>query len=169
MKIIIYKKLDGTISMSQISYRDGSLSWGITNRINDGMSEKESLEFEAHKAMKKMENGTTFRIGNTTDFPGGSADGLFDCTFFNAFTDDHPGAQVDIDIPRAKDVAHTIRRNDRAEKMEPLDRYASVPAMFTEIEAERQVVRDSNAAVQIGIDAANTVELLKDQINTLRS
>ena len=71
---------------------------------------------------------------------------------------------IQIDINKARDIAHEKRREVRAKAFEPLDKMiaAQIPGVDIEdVEAERQKIRDANAALQSEIDAAtDAAELL---------
>lgn len=74
---------------------------------------------------------------------------------------------ITVDIIKAKEISHNIRRQDRAEKMKPLDIEATIPAMATEAEAQRQVIRDANDAIQREIDSAVNADELKVALSKL--
>ena len=74
---------------------------------------------------------------------------------------------ITIDINKAKEIAHSKRRGARAVEFAPLDIQATIPSLATQAEAERQVIRDKYAAIQTQIDAANTVEELKEVVKVL--
>ena len=102
----------------------------------------------------------------TTEMPNGTLDGRFNKTFRNAFK--HGGGhKVDVDMPKAKEIAHGKRRRARDAEMAPLDIEATIPSKATQAETKRQVIRDKYAAIQSSIDAATTVEQLKSIIVSL--
>ena len=68
---------------------------------------------------------------------------------------------ITINIDKAKNIAHDIRRAKRSEEFAPLDVQASIPSQATAAEAARQVVRDKYAAMQTEINAAATPEEIK--------
>lgn len=68
---------------------------------------------------------------------------------------------IQVNITKAKDIAHTARRAARAEEFKPLDVQATVPSLAVEAEAARQVVRDKYATMQKQIDAAATSDEIK--------
>ena len=70
-----------------------------------------------------------------------------------------------INIDKAKNIAHDIRRSKRAEEFAPLDIKATIPSEATAAEAARQAVRDKYAAMQAEIDAAATPEEIKIALN----
>lgn len=77
------------------------------------------------------------------------------------------GAAVDVDLDKAKDIGHDIRRAKRAEEFAPLDEVIAkqIPGNDPpEVEAERQAIRDKYAAVQDQIDAAASPEEIKAAI-----
>lgn len=115
-------------------------------------------------------NGNTVDLGidpsvstvliKTTEMPNGTTDGRFDKTFRNAFK--HGGGhKVDVDMPKAKEIAHDKRRRARDVEMTPLDIEATIPAKANQAEAKRQIIRDKYAVVQTDIDAAATPSQLK--------
>jgi hypothetical protein len=67
-----------------------------------------------------------------------------------------------IDITKAKEIAHDKRRAARSAEFAPLDIKATIPSEAQAAETARQVVRSKYATMQIQMDAATTVEELKD-------
>lgn len=84
---------------------------------------------------------------------------LPDRTFFNAFCVN--AGRIGVDLTKAKGIAHTKRRRDRAAAFKPLDIEATIPAKAEQAEAQRQAIRDADAARQIAIDAATDIATLK--------
>ena len=71
---------------------------------------------------------------------------------------------ITIDMTKAKEIGHEIRRALRSTEFEPFDEIISkqIPGHdFAAIEADRQAVRDKYATMQIQINAANTPEQIK--------
>ena len=69
-----------------------------------------------------------------------------------------------VNITKAKDIAQDIRRTLRAEEFKPLDDVIAKQIPGTDaqaIEAQRQVVREKYAAMQVSIESAETAEALK--------
>lgn len=66
-----------------------------------------------------------------------------------------------INIDKAKNIAHDMRRSARAEEFAPLDIKATIPSEAVAAEEERQAVRDKYAAIQVAIDAATTPDEIK--------
>lgn len=68
-----------------------------------------------------------------------------------------------ININKAKAIAHDKRREARAEEFKPFDDAIAkqIPGQFEGAEAQRQLIRDKFAAMQIAIDAASTVDEIK--------
>lgn len=71
---------------------------------------------------------------------------------------------ITINLDKAKNIAHDIRRQKRSEEFAPLDVQATIPAKAQEAEAARQEVRDKYAAVQASIDAATSPEEIKSAL-----
>jgi hypothetical protein len=72
---------------------------------------------------------------------------------------------IKIELSKAKEISHNIRRNTRTKEFEPLDNIIvkKIPGTNeTEIEAKRQEIRDRYAQIQIQIDQAKSVEELKN-------
>ena len=69
---------------------------------------------------------------------------------------------IRIDLNKAKNIAHDKRRDARAIEFAPLDIKATIPFEATKAEAERQKIRDKYDELQSKIDAAETVEELKE-------
>ena len=66
-----------------------------------------------------------------------------------------------VNLDKAKNIAHDIRRQKRSEEFAPLDVQATIPSEAVAAEEARQVVRDKYAAIQQEIDAANTPDEIK--------
>jgi hypothetical protein len=66
-----------------------------------------------------------------------------------------------ININKAKNIAHDIRRSKRAEEFAPLDIKATIPSEAAAAESARQVVRDKYSDMQTEIDSASTPEEIK--------
>ena len=71
---------------------------------------------------------------------------------------------INININKAKDIAHDIRRAKRTEEFAPLDIKATIPSEAVAAEAARQAVRDKYAAMQTQINSASTPEEIKEAI-----
>jgi hypothetical protein len=68
---------------------------------------------------------------------------------------------ITINVDKAKNIAHDIRRSKRAEEFAPLDIKATIPSQAAAAESARQVVRDKYADMQTEIDSASTPEEIK--------
>lgn len=82
-----------------------------------------------------------------------------DRTFRNAWTKGN--GKININMPKAKELAHSKRRADRDEKFKPLDIEATIPAKAQAAEVARQAIRDADAVKQTAINNASTPEELK--------
>ena len=71
---------------------------------------------------------------------------------------------ITINIDKAKDIAHNMRRAARAAEFAPLDVKATIPSEAAAAEAARQFIRDKYASVQTAIDAATTVDDIKSAL-----
>jgi hypothetical protein len=71
---------------------------------------------------------------------------------------------ITINVDKAKNIAHDIRRAKREEEFAPYDAVImkQIPGnSAAEAEAARQEIRDRYAAMQVEIDAASTPEEIK--------
>jgi hypothetical protein len=70
---------------------------------------------------------------------------------------------IKINIDKAKNIGHDMRRAARAEEFKPYDEAIAkqIPGQAEGAEAARQVIRDKYAAIQTQIDAATTPEEIK--------
>ena len=82
-----------------------------------------------------------------------------DNDFFNAW--ELSGSTVLVNIDKAKDIAHDIRRAKRSEEFAPLDVQATIPSQASAAESARQAIRDKYAAMQTQINSASTPEEIK--------
>jgi hypothetical protein len=75
-----------------------------------------------------------------------------------------------INIEKAKDIAHEIRRAKRAEEFAPYDEVImkQIPDVdATEAEASRQAIRDKYATIQTNINSIADVESLTTLVSEL--
>ena len=72
-----------------------------------------------------------------------------------------------INLDKAKGIAHEVRRAKRTEEFKPLDIKATIPSESAQAEAERQVIREKYAQIQIDINSAPGVEELKLIVESL--
>ena len=68
---------------------------------------------------------------------------------------------IQINMTKAKAIAHDARRAARAAEFAPLDIKATIPSEVAAAEAARQAIRDKYAALQTQMDAAQTPDELK--------
>ena len=68
-----------------------------------------------------------------------------------------------INIPKAKAIAHDMRRVARAQEFAPYDEAIAkqIPGQAEGAEAARQVIREKYAVIQTAIDAAATPDQIK--------
>ena len=106
-------------------------------------------------ALKDVPPGVPYEIVSADDIPS-------DRYFRNAWVAD--GAAVAVDLGKAKDIGHDIRRQQRAEEFQPLDEIIAkqIPGLnATEAEAARAQIRDKYAQVQLAIDTAADPDSIK--------
>jgi flagellar capping protein FliD len=72
---------------------------------------------------------------------------------------------ITINIDKAKNIAHEKRRAARTAEFAPLDIKATIPSEATVAEADRQIIRDKYAEIQTAINAAETVDGIKTEMN----
>jgi hypothetical protein len=68
---------------------------------------------------------------------------------------------ITINLDKAKNIAHEIRRAKRAEEFAPLDIKATIPSESVSAEAARQVVRNKYAEMQESINSATNIDQIK--------
>ena len=68
---------------------------------------------------------------------------------------------IKINLDKAKNLTHEVRRKAREKEFKPWDIKATIPAEAENAEAERQKIRDNYATIQNNIDACGTEEELK--------
>ena len=106
-------------------------------------------------AAKDVPEGVAYEIVEDDAIPA-------DRFFRNAWVAN--GAAVDVDLDKAKDIGHDMRRTARAKEFAPLDAVIAkqIPGTSTtEAEAARQEIRDKYAAIQVEIDAAEDPDQIK--------
>ena len=74
---------------------------------------------------------------------------------------------ITVNIEKAKLIAHEKRREARTEEFKQLDIQATIPMLAEQAEQKRQEVRDKYALMQTEIDAASTVDDVKEAITPL--
>lgn len=68
---------------------------------------------------------------------------------------------ININLNKAKEIAHERRRAARSAEFAPLDIKATIPAEAEAAEAARQMIRDKYSTMQSQMDAAQTPDELK--------
>lgn len=69
---------------------------------------------------------------------------------------------ISINLNKAKAIAHDARRTARSAEFAPLDVLATVPSEAVSAEQARELIRAKYADKQVAIDAATTVEQIKE-------
>ena len=106
-------------------------------------------------ALKDVPLGVPYEIVDAADIPS-------DRFFRNAWIAD--GAAVALDLGKAKDIGHDIRRQQRSEEFAPFDEIIAkqIPGLdAAEAEAARVAIRDKYADIQLVIDAASDPDAIK--------
>ena len=68
---------------------------------------------------------------------------------------------IRVNLNKAKEIGHDMRRAERAKEFAPLDVKATIPSEAAAAEAARQAIRDKYAVIQSEIDAAQTPDEIK--------
>jgi hypothetical protein len=76
---------------------------------------------------------------------------------------------IQVDMLKAKEIAHEKRRAARALEFAPLDIQATIPAMSEQAEAKRAEIRDKYDAIQAQINEADSVDVLKEIVDQIAS
>ena len=109
-------------------------------------------------ALKDVPAGVPYEIVSAADIPS-------DRTFRNAWIAD--GAAVAVDLGKAKDIGHDIRRTMRSEEFAPFDEIIAkqIPGnSAVETEASRQAIREKYADIQAAINVAETPDEIKSAL-----
>ncbi len=69
---------------------------------------------------------------------------------------------ITVNLDKAKAIAHDARRTARSAEFAPLDVLATVPSEAVAAEQARALIRAKYADKQVAIDAATTVEQIKE-------
>jgi hypothetical protein len=68
---------------------------------------------------------------------------------------------ITVDMNKAKEIAHEVRREERAKEFAPLDIKATIPAEAEAAESARVAIRTKYETMQSDIDAAPDTDTLK--------
>ena len=106
-------------------------------------------------AAKDVPEGVAYEIVEDDAIPA-------DRFFRNAWVAN--GAAVDVDLNKAKDIGHDLRRTKREAEFAPFDEIIAkqIPGLdATEAEANRQAIREKYALIQDAIDIAEDPDTIK--------
>lgn len=112
-------------------------------------------------AARIVPEGTSYKIIDETDLPKYNA-------FRNAWQ--LTGSKVTVNIEKAREIVHAKRRFVREQELEPFDNIIAkqIPGNdLTEVEAQRQAIRDKYNTIQDNIDAAYTTLKLNNILQSL--
>lgn len=158
MKTFAHINVDESIvAIGMIYLENGSFTPGVQKLVNE-LGVDAGILAVGEKARAGNPDLVTIVI-DTDEMPGGNGMS-FDKTFRGAFKKG-AGSRIDVDMPKAKEIAHERRRNKRATEFAPLDIEATIPMKATEAESKRQNVRDKYDVIQNDIDAVSTPDELK--------
>jgi len=73
---------------------------------------------------------------------------------------------ITVNINKAKEIGHSIRREKRAEEFKPFDDAIAkqIPGQVEGAEQARQAIREKYAAIQSQVDSATTAEEIKQAL-----
>ena len=114
-------------------------------------------------AAKDVPEGVAYEIVEDDAIP-------VDRFFRNAWIAD--GAAVAVDLGKAKDIGHDIRRQQRSEEFQPFDEIIAkqIPGVdAAEAEASRQQIRFKYALIQDAIEIASTPDEIKAALEAVQS
>lgn len=76
---------------------------------------------------------------------------------------------IQIDMLKAKEIAHNKRRAARTLEFAPLDVQVTIPTMAEQAEAKRAEIRDKYDVIQVQINEADSVDVLKEIVDQISS
>lgn len=76
---------------------------------------------------------------------------------------------IQVDMLKAKEIAHNKRRAARALEFAPLDVQVTIPTMAEQAEAKRAEIRDKYDVIQVQINDADSVDVLKEIVDQIGS
>lgn len=73
---------------------------------------------------------------------------------------------ITVNINKAKEIGHSIRREKRSEEFKPFDDAIAkqIPGQVEGAEQARQAIREKYAAIQSQVDSATTAEEIKQAL-----
>jgi len=76
---------------------------------------------------------------------------------------------IHIDMLKAKEIAHEKRREARTAEFAPLDVQVTIPTMAEQAEAKRAEIRNKYDVIQVQINEADSVDVLKEIVDQISS
>lgn len=76
---------------------------------------------------------------------------------------------IQIDMLKAKEIAHNKRIEARKAEFAPLDVQVTIPTMSEQAEAKRAEIRDKYDVIQVQINEADSVDVLKEIVDQIAS
>ena len=146
---------------------DGGFSFTVTQFLDEDKAREHAEELVTSSRFEPTHRGFQFQgICDDNEMPDGGCTNKTSMAsaYFKGAWDVVNGKPVLL-IEKAKNIAHARRREMRDVEMKPLDIEATIPDKAAHAEAERQIIRDKYAQMQIAIDAATTPEQLKSVLS----
>jgi hypothetical protein len=74
---------------------------------------------------------------------------------------------ITVNINKAKEIGHSIRREQRSEEFKPFDDAIAkqIPGQADGAEVARQAIREKYSVIQSQVDSATTVEQIKQALS----
>ena len=110
-------------------------------------------------SLKDIPKGSKYKIVNTSKV-------INDHTFYGAW-EYSDSKIININIEKAKTIAHVKRRIKRAKELAPFDIQATIPSEAVEAESARVLIREKYAIMQADIDESSTITNLKKIIKNI--
>lgn len=136
--IVIYTNPDGKVSV-------------MTPNLDCGLTLEEII------ANDLPEGSTNITITDSTVLPE-------DSLFWDSWSIVNSVVMENITI--AKEFSHNIRRRYRDREFLPWDRKVTIPSEAAAAEAERELIRQKYAQIQIDIDAASDMTMLRTVVKS---
>lgn len=119
--------------------------------VSDGQGGTRKLTADEIMAKDVPNDSTNVRMATIAEVPS-------DRLFRDAWDDSNPEPVIGVNVAKAKEIAHNVRRMRRQEQLAPLDAeegfVTTTEQRKATIALEKQAILDANAGVQTAIDAA---------------
>ena len=153
MKCVLYTMADGFVKIGRIVQADGRFSHGIRQRMAAGMDEASAIASVVNRGTMAA-RAASWRVGDSSELPGGQSDGKYDNIYQHAFQD--IGGSVVVDLPEARNIKEDRLNSARRLKIREL---LEEEALGADVTAEKVAVAAIDARALV--DAAKDVDELK--------